>query len=61
MRINRYLYALTHPGQRLAGSDHVSASVLESRIHPLALAVDEPESEDGADVWSAWVDLGGEG
>ena len=58
-RINRLPYAQTGPGSR--GSDPLSAPAAERRSYPPSPAAEDPERVDSSDVWSAWIDLGGEG
>jgi hypothetical protein len=57
-RINRLLYAATGPGS--CGPDPTSVTPAEGRACTPAPG-DEHERDDTRDVWSAWIDLGGEG
>jgi hypothetical protein len=59
MRINRHLYASTAHWLLSADLYHPSGPPPERRA--LARQAEQPESEIDRDLWSIWIDLGGEG
>jgi hypothetical protein len=61
MKIRRSLYTLPAPGPTAVYPDHRRAALPEHRAHPGRAVTDELESEECAELWSAWIDIGGEG
>jgi hypothetical protein len=59
MRITRHFFAAAVPPVR--GAEHVVAPSPDRQSRSSSSSSDDFESDDSRDVWSAWIDLGGEG
>jgi hypothetical protein len=58
MRINRHFYA---PVKATNPAEKPGVPLAERRSLTVSCPADDPESDDVANLWSAWIDLGGEG
>jgi hypothetical protein len=59
MRITRHFFAAAVPPVR--GAEYLAVPLPDHQSRPPSASSDEFESDDARDLWSAWIDLGGEG
>jgi hypothetical protein len=61
MRIKHHRYAAAIPGPHSVGTDWATVPSRERHGKQSPTSREDHEMEDVVDLWSAWIDLGGEG
>jgi hypothetical protein len=59
MRITRHFFAAAGPSS--ASAEYSGVALPDRQVCAPGPSCDELESDDGRELWSAWIDIGGEG